>query len=334
MAETAITICLAYLLDLLFGDPRYIAHPVRLIGMLINRAEKTFWDIGCSGRGGGILLVLASAGLTLCIYFGMEKLFLYLHRVVSLLFNLFLAYSCLALGDLLRHIEPVAASLERDDPEEAKKSLAMTVGRDVRILNREGVCRAAIETLAENYVDGFLSPLFWYFAGGTLFFSLGYEPLQGAVGFMLLFKTASTLDSMVGYKNDRYLQFGWAGARLDDLMNFVPARLSLLFLWLGSLFTGLRAIDGIKTALRDRLKHESPNSAHSESFAAGALGIRLGGPTIYPNGRKEKPWLGDGNDEPQSHHVRKAMALTLAGGWAAMTGPILLGIYYCAKLIG
>jgi adenosylcobinamide-phosphate synthase len=333
MAEIVITICIAFFLDLLFGDPRYGGHPVRLIGRLIRHIERALRGFGHSGKGGGILLVLGSAGLTLSFYLTIERAIFHIHPVLSILFSLLLAYSCLAIGDLLRHIEPVAAALERGDPEEAKKSLAMTVGRDVRVLHREGICRAAIETLAENFVDGFLSPLFWYFAGGLFFLSLGYEPLHGAVGCMLLFKTASTLDSMVGYKNDRYLHFGWAGARLDDLMNFVPARISILFLWLGAFFSGLRSFDGLKIALRDRLKHESPNSAHSESFAAGALGIRLAGPTFYPQGMKTKPWLGDGEAEVRPLHVRRAMTLIRISGWATMIGPLILAFFYCARTV-
>ncbi|MDD5205334.1 MAG: adenosylcobinamide-phosphate synthase CbiB [Desulfobacterales bacterium] len=333
MAEIGITICVAYLLDLLFGDPQYSAHPVRMIGLLIHRMERVLRGLGCSGTGGGILLVLGSSGLTLSFYFAIERMLFHIHPALSLLFGLFMAYSCLAIGDLLRHIKPVAAALEKGNPEEAKKFLSMTVGRDVAVLSREGICRAAIETLAENFVDGFLSPLFWYFAGGLLFLCIGFEPLHGAVGCILLFKTASTLDSMVGYKDDRYLHFGWGGARLDDLMNFVPARLSILFLWLGALFTGLRSFNGLRVAFRDRLKHDSPNSAHSESFAAGALGIRLAGPTFYPQGMKAKPWLGDGDAEVQTVHVRKAMALTRASGWASMIGPMVVALFYGMRMI-
>jgi adenosylcobinamide-phosphate synthase len=176
-------------------------------------------------------------------------------------------------------------------------------------------------------VDGFLSPLFWYCAGWVLCLLLGEEDAAWPVAFMLLFKVASTLDSMVGYKNPRYLEFGWAGARLDDLMNFLPARLSLVFLAMGAGVSGMKALEGFRVARRDRLKHDSPNSAHAESFLAGALGIRLGGPTLYADGVKEKPWLGDGRMDSGPADIRRALALLRVTGWIvliAVLGMILL----------
>jgi adenosylcobinamide-phosphate synthase len=323
MAEIGTTVCIAFVLDLLFGDPRYTAHPVRLIGSAIRQIENLLRRLGWIGREGGILLAVVTCGCMLVCYLSVQWFFSWVHPTLSLLFDLFLVYSFLALGDLLHHIKPVANALERRELDAARQSLAMTVGRDVRSLDREGIARAAIETLAENFVDGFLSPVFWYFAGGILFLLLGGNPMRGAAGCMLLFKCASTLDSMVGYKNERYILFGWAGARLDDLMNLVPARLSLFFLWVGALLTDLKSSQGIRIALRDRLKHDSPNSAHPESFVAGALDIRLGGPSLYPEGVKVKPWLGDGESVVNESHVRKAMALVLSSAWSAMACPIL-----------
>ena len=151
----------------------------------------------------------------------------------------------------------------------------MVVGRDVRFLDEKGVCRASVETLAENFVDGFLSPLFWCLMGAVLANLLGLSPIKTAMSFMLAFKVASTLDSMVGYKNPDYIDFGVAGARLDDIMNFIPARFSLIILFVGAGISGFHPVNGLKAAMGDRLKHESPNSAHAESFVAGALDIRL-----------------------------------------------------------
>jgi adenosylcobinamide-phosphate synthase len=317
MSEIGITLCIAFLLDLLLGDPRYRYHPVRLIGGVIEKLERILRSRGADGKGGGILLALGTAGITLLPFFGIDDLLWRIHPALSFIFGLFIVYSCLAIGDLLRHIDPVASALEDGDPDRAAKALALTVGRDVRALDRWGIARAAIETLSENFVDGFLSPVFWYSAGAALFTLWGLRPISGGVGLMLLFKAASTMDSMVGYKNERYLRFGWAGARLDDLMNFLPARISLLFLWLGALAVRAGAREGLAIALRDRLKHESPNSAHPESFVAGALGLRLGGPTVYPEGEKEKPWLGRGDSEATPAHIRKAMKLVRAGAWIA-----------------
>jgi adenosylcobinamide-phosphate synthase len=143
-----------------------------------------------------------------------------------------------------------------------------------------------------------------------------------AISFMLAFKVASTLDSMVGYKDSEFLELGWAGAKLDDIMNFVPARLSLVILFVGAWISRLNPVEGIKTALRDRLKHESPNSAHAESFVAGALHVHLGGPTVYPGGKKEKPWLGEGNPDPLPIHIQKTSLLLKCSAWVGVIIPV------------
>ena len=217
---------------------------------------------------------------------------------MGIAFDLYICYSCFALKDLVTHTELVTRALARGNLPDARASVAMVVGRDVQFLDEKGVSRAAIETLAENFVDGFLSPLFWYVAGGIWGFLFGFSAVAIALAFMIAFKVASTLDSMVGYKDAEFLEFGWAGARLDDIMNFIPARLSLFILFAGAWVSNLDAKNGMQTAMRDRLKHASPNSAHAESFVAGALHIRLGGPTVYPSGKKEKPWLGEENPDP------------------------------------
>jgi adenosylcobinamide-phosphate synthase len=309
MPDPGLTIIAAYLLDLSIGDPRYSVHPVRMIGQFISHAEKVLRSAGAGGRGGGMILVVATAGVSLLGYFGLARLVSWIHPYLSVLFHVFIVYSCLALGDLLDHIRPVIQALEAGDMNRAREFLAGTVGRDVRVLDEQGVARAAIETLAENFVDGFLSPLFWFFSGWAISSLLGFDRMSWAAGLMLLFKVASTLDSMVGYKDDRYLRFGWAGARLDDLLGFIPARISILFLAVGAGVIGMRGIRGLRVSLRDRLKHDSPNAAHAESFAAGALGIRLGGPTVYPEGEKKKPWLGDGKGEAGTVQIRQTMRL-------------------------
>jgi len=326
MPETGITLCFAFILDLLLGDPRYRYHPVRLIGALIAHLETLLRSRGADGRGGGLLMAMITAGFTLLLFWCIGSILSWLHPVLSSLFDLFIVYSSLAIGDLLRHVEPVASGLEEGDLDRARRALALTVGRDVRALDRWSIARAAIETLSENFVDGFLSPVFWYVAGASLSLPLGLRPASGGAALMLLFKAASTMDSMVGYKSERYLRFGWAGARLDDLMNFLPARISLLFLWLGALVARAGSREGIVIALRDRLKHESPNSAHPESFVAGALGLRLGGPTVYPDGRKEKPWLGRGGSEATPAHIRRAMRLVRASAWMVILAALFLSL--------
>ena len=191
----------------------------------------------------------------------------------------------------------------------------MIVGRDVNFLDESGIIRAAIETLAENFVDGFLSPVFWYSAGCLLGVAVNSNPVYSGIVFLIIFKVVSTLDSMVGYKTEEFKEIGWLGARLDDLMNFIPARLSIIVLFLGATLSGLNPFAGLRTSMRDRLKHESPNSAHSESFAAGSIKARLGGPTRYLDGVKEKPWLGEEFPDPVVADIKCVIKLLLVSSF-------------------
>ncbi len=260
--------------------------------------------------------------LFLATFLALSLVFHHLNALLGLGFDLFICYSCLALKDLFYHTDQVIRALESGNLPEAREGIAMVVGRDVRFLDEKGISRAAMETLAENFVDGFLSPIFWYLSGGILGYIFGLSPVMSAVGFMITFKVASTLDSMVGYKDSEFLEFGWAGAKLDDIMNFIPARVSLMVLFAGAWICRLKPMEGIKTALRDRLKHDSPNSAHAESFVAGALNVRLGGPTIYPDGQKDKPWLGEGNPDPLPQHIRRTASLLTRSAWVAVAFPV------------
>ncbi|MDY7038131.1 MAG: CobD/CbiB family cobalamin biosynthesis protein, partial [Thermodesulfobacteriota bacterium] len=261
-------------------------------------------------------------------YIVLITLFSNLHSWAGLIMNLYLCYSCLALGDLLNHIRPVIHSIENGDLNLAKKSMAKLVGREVQILDEKGLSRAAVETMSENFVDGFFSPLFWYLTGGILSFITNTHTVTTGMTLMLVFKVASTLDSMVGYKNERYIHFGRAGARLDDLMNFIPARLSIFILFLGAVFSSMHPIEGIKTASKDRLKHDSPNAAHAESFVAGALGIRLGGTTRYSYGIKKKPWIGNGTSRVGVLHMRQTTALIRHSAWIAVVTLLSPFLFY------
>jgi len=318
MLELACILFFGFLLDIAIGDPRYRFHPIRIIGQAISILEKIMWKFGLNGRGGGIIFVMILLTTFLCVYL-LTSLALYrLYSPLGLCFDLFICYSCFALKDLINHTRPVIRALEAHNLSEAREGIAKVVGRDVKYLDEKGISRAAIESLAENFVDGFLSPLFWYLIGGILASLSGIPPLKIALCFMLAFKVISTLDSMVGYKTPKYEQFGWAGARLDDCMNFIPARLSLIILFAGAWISRLHPLDGLKVAVRDRLKHDSPNAAHAESFVAGALHIRLCGPIMYPNGVKKKPWLGDGKVDPGPTEIRRTAFLVMLSAWIAI----------------
>ncbi len=294
--ETSSIILIAFLIDSLIGDPQYRLHPVRLIGKGIELCLRLLKRIGIKGRGAGILLtlfmIIASVGSYGIIHF--------------------------ALKDIFNHIIPVTKALESGDLPAARRAVGLVVGRDVISLDRSGVTRAAVETLAENFVDGFLSPVFWYVAGCVSGSLAGFDPVFCGISVMIIFKGASTLDSMVGHKNEEFLNIGWMGARLDDTMNYIPARLSLVILVIGSWFGPFHSIDGVRVALRDRLKHESPNSSHPESFVAGVLNIRLAGPIKYSEGIKDYPWLGAEYGDPCLGHIVMSMRLIMVSSWIAI----------------
>jgi adenosylcobinamide-phosphate synthase len=319
MIHAAVILVFALALDSLLGDPPSPFHPVRLMGAAISAFEKLLRRLRWSGSGGGIILVTMTIGLAIGIYVALRQFLAGLHPYLAIVLDLYLAYSCLALKDLCKHAEPIAESLARGDLTQAQNELQNIVGRDTSNLNPEGVARGAVESVAENFVDGVLSPLFWYSVTAVFSHVFGC-PAPAAAGIvgMLAFKAISTLDSMVGYRSEPYLLFGRPAARLDDLVNFLPARLSLIILSIGAVLSGEKAWAGWKTSRRDRLKHLSPNAGHSESFVAGALEIKLGGPTVYPDGTVDKPWLGDGDEEVGPDHIRRCCRLINRSSWVAL----------------
>ena len=254
----------AILLDLALGDPRWLPHPVVLIGRLVSVLDTTLNRITSHKRAAGVLLLLVTAGsagtAAWLLILGCRQL----HPLAGFLASAGISYTCLATRSLHLESALVADALAAGDLDEARRCLSYIVGRDTADLDESEIWRALIETVAENTSDGIIAPLFWL-------------TLTGPVGAMV-YKAVSTLDSMVGYKNERYLQFGWASARMDDLLNFIPARLTALLMILAAPLAGLSPEGALTVVLRDRLKHPSPNSGHPEAAAAGALGVRLGGP--------------------------------------------------------
>jgi len=319
MIHVAAILVSALVLDLILGDPPFPFHPVRLIGSTISGLERLFLRLGWSGLGGGAFLAASTIALFLGLYLAVRGFLGRLHPFLSSVLDLYLAYSFLALKDLLNHATPVALALTRSDLPHARTALQKIVGRDTSNLDAEGVVRGAVESVAENFVDGVLSPMFWYTSIAVLSHVSGCpSPVAAGTLSMLTFKVISTLDSMVGYRRDHYLLFGRSAARLDDLANFLPARLSLIILYIGAVFSGESAREGWKTALRDRLKHPSPNAGHPESFVAGALGIKLGGPSIYQDKVVDKPWLGNGDDHGDPGHIRRCCRLVYWSSWVAV----------------
>ncbi len=297
--------------DALIGDPVFSWHPVRLLGRWLAALENFLFKTGLSGRFGGILLFLLLSGsvLPLCFAFLAAA-----HAVHPFVFDLaagLVLWACFALRDLIAHGERIARAVADGDLPAARQAIAMLVGRDTDRMDLRACGRGAVESMSENLVDGVLSPLA---------FALAFGPL-GAV----LFKIISTMDSMVGYKNERYLRFGWCGARLDDVANFLFAR------WCFFLLTGfafmLPGLHGRKAWRWGRAQHAlvpGPNSGWPEATMAGALGLRLIGP-LYKNGVLVCDlWLGDPADPAgaDARDIRRCYQLlilstlvTFATGW-------------------
>lgn len=322
--DAVLVLTAAFLLDAVLGDPVYRWHPVRLIGQLAASVERGCFAVGLSGCVGGAVFFTATVGGAIAAYWGGHLLLSRLHPLAALPFDTFVFYSTFALTDLRRHTRPIRRALDGNDLNAARDAVQWIVGRDVQNLDETGVARAAVESVAENFVDSLLSPIFWYAltAGATI---LAGAPARAAgVTAALVYRTANTLDAMVGYKNERYATFGFTAAKVDDFLNYIPARLAILPLFLTALIGAHSPAGGLRAWRRDRHKSPSPNAGHTESFVAGALGIRLGGPTIYRHGTVEKPWLGSGTRRVTAHHIRLSARLITIAGWLSAGGALIL----------
>jgi adenosylcobinamide-phosphate synthase len=293
----------AVAIDLVAGDPVYAAHPVRLIGRTLAWCEAKLRAAGWDGYGGGVLLFVALAGIWIAVLAGVMWAASRVSPVLSWTAHALILYTLLALGDLLHHVWRIESAVRRDDRAAARRAVGALVGRDTDRMDGAACRRAAVESLSENLTDGFVSPLFWYVIGG----------LPGIVAF----KVVSTMDSMVGYKTVKYLRFGWCGARLDDAMNYVPARLTWLVIGaVASLMPGMSGRKGWRVGWRQHAVLLGPNSGWSEAATAGALARRIVGPIWLKGVLVTEVWVGDPGDPPLSTagDVTRAIALTVAVG--------------------
>ena len=276
-----LSIYTGYALDLIIGDPYSFPHPVRYIGKLISIVEKQIRKITSSDKGlkiAGFFLWFIVVVTTFAITTLILQLFKF-NKVIYFIVNTILIYTTLATKCLKDESVKIYKVLKTGDLEKSRIQLSYIVGRDTTNLNEKEIVRATVETVAENTVDGIIAPLFYGFIGGA--------PLAMA------YKAVNTLDSTVGYKNDKYYYLGFASAKIDDIANYIPARLGVILLPLGSLFTGFNFKDALKIGIRDRKHHKSPNCAFSEGAVAGALGIQLGGTNVYFGKEVYKPTIGD-----------------------------------------
>jgi adenosylcobinamide-phosphate synthase len=316
LAPHAALLAAAVALDLAIGDPEYALHPVRVIGRMLQATERMLRRKGADGYGGGVLLFLA---LALCSVGGVSTFMWAMSEISPLaagVAHVFFVYSFLALGDLLRHGRAIERAVQGGDLVAARTAVSKLVGRDTAPMDGAACRRAAVESLSENLTDGFVSPLFWYVIGG--------------VPLLVLFKTVSTMDSMVGYKTPPYLRFGWCGARLDDAMNFVPARVAWLVLSaVAACVPGCSAAKALRVGLAQHATLPGPNAGWSEAAAAGALQRRLVGP-IWMNGALVTDvWIGDASDPALasgSDYARASRLVAASGLVSACFAALLAAI--------
>lgn len=302
---TLYAILVGFIMDLIIGDPHWMYHPVRVIGKFITFLEdmlrKTFPKTEDGERKSGFVLVVLVCGISVFTVWGLMKLAYYLNFWCGFLLEVIMCYQLFAVRSLKDESMKVYKELAKQDLEASRKAVSMIVGRDTENLTIEGVTKATVETIAENTSDGTLAPMFYMFIGGPV---LGW-----------FYKAVNTMDSMVGYKNEKYLNFGRYAAKFDDVMNFIPARLCGWLMILASMFLKMDWKNAKKIFVRDRFNHASPNSAQTEAVMAGALRIQLAGDAWYFGKRYEKPIIGDAlrpveiEDIPRANRLLYATAI-------------------------
>ena len=313
--DPVLVLLLALILDLAFGDMervfRLLPHPVVLAGGAVAFFDKRLNRPDRSDRARrlrGLITVVVLVGAAVALGWAVTGYLRIVHLGWAI--EALLVAVLLAQRSLFEHVAAVAHGLQEGGIEAGRQAVAKIVGRDPDSLDEHGVARAAIESLFENFSDGVVAPAFWYL-------------LLGLPG-IFAFKTASTLDSMIGHRSPKYLQFGWAAARLDDVFSWIPARLSALIICAAAVaLPETRAGHGLRVMLKDARKHRSPNAGWPEAAAAGALGLALGGPRAYGGAAAPEPWLGDGRARATIADIAAALTLYLAA--AACFAILLLG---------
>ncbi len=301
----ALPLVLAYVLDLLLGDPRRLPHPVRLFGWLISLGDRSL------NRGSGRVLkgAILAFFLSAAVFSGLWAIegFLLHLPFLRFFYGLLMLFWGLANRSLITEVLKVERLIEKEKIPEARRQLSMIVGRDTASLDSQGMRRALVETLSENLSDGVIAPLFYYALGG--------------IPAMFSYKMVNTMDSMLGYKNERYRNFGRVAARLDDLLNLLPARLTALQMVLVS-----GSARGLRFVFRYGNKHSSPNAGYPEAAIAGILNCRLGGPSSYGGKRVDKPFIGDHARKLQGSDIRRACRVNLLTSLSMLL--LILLIYY------
>lgn len=303
----------AFLLDFIFGDPQWIPHPICLIGNMISKLEKGLIKLK-NKLMGGVFLVLIVISVCYLVPFTMLWAAGLISPYLSLILEILFCYQIFAARSLKTESMKVYPPLTENSMEDARKWLSYIVGRDTAALDSKGVIKGTVETVAENTTDGVIAPL--------IFMAIGGAPLA------FLYKGINTMDSMVGYRNDKYIKFGKCAARLDDVANFIPARATAVLMMLGALITGMNFKNAVRIFIRDRKNHKSPNSAQTESVCAGALGIQLAGDACYFGEIVKKPTIGDSLREPEPRDIIRANRLMyVSSTLGVVLSLVILGVF-------
>lgn len=305
-------VVLALLLDLVLGDPRWLPHPVIGIGKLAQAVEDPLRKRFAERKAGvlAVIIVIVTTVLVVTTCWWCASL---IHPLLGDLVSILLIYTALAMQSLRTHALAVFHPLGTDDLATARTQVQMLVGRDTDNLDEGEITRATVESVAENTVDGVTAPLI-------------FALIAGAPG-VFFYKAVNTLDSTFGYKNDRYLQFGWASAKFDDLVNFLPARISALLVPFSAALIGLEGKQAWKIFCRDRHNHPSSNGGQIEAAMAGAMNIRLGGENSYFGEKSFRPYMGDVGQELKAGHILQVVRLMMATSVSVLVvGVIVRGI--------
>jgi adenosylcobinamide-phosphate synthase len=297
-------VLIAFGIDLLLGDPRWLPHPVKLIGGFAAWLESPLRRAVPNARDAGTLAVVVVLGATASATWLVLAAAGWLNPIVRDVVSIVLLYLCFAARDLAQHSHRVYSALTNGDMTEARRCASMMVGRDTDRLDEPEIVRAAVESVAENIVDGVTAPLFFAVLGGPI--------------AAMLYKAVNTLDSTFGYKNERYLYFGWASARLDDVFNYIPARLTAPLVSLAAALLRLNSLGALRICRRDGRKHPSPNSGLTEAAVAGALSMQLGGLNYYFGQPSERPRMGDPKQPSRRAHILQANALLMTTSCLAL----------------
>ena len=314
-----IKIWIAYVLDLIFGDPQNIIHPVQIIGKMINIGEKSL--LGKKYKSdrkykffAGMILNITVISLTYGITYLIRRTSE--NSIIFTVAEIYLMYTIFSINSLAREGNRVYNILKEGNIERARKDLSYLVSRDTETMDEKMIIRSTMETISENTVDGIVAPMLYMFLGGL--------PLS------MTYKAINTFDSMVGYKNEKYMDFGKFSAKLDDVANFIPARITGILIVIASMILGYDYKNSLKIFIRDRKNHSSPNSGHAEAGVAGALGVQFGGRVSYFGKEVDKPVIGDKIKDFELEDIKKNIKIMYVASFLSlvMFSVISLGICF------